>query len=161
MAGMGEMRGEGRGLARVSRVARVWVRVVVGMARKEEKRVVGEEEEEEGRRGGEGCAGKGGGREDGGDRGVAVDGTGVGRRTRNEEILSTFPTLHAASYPLRRPAPSSFLFLLPPLLLPPTSFLRLPNLPVPATPADPAAHPRPPLRRDVPSIRAAREQPPR
>lgn len=24
-----------------------------------------------------------------------------GRRTRNEEILSTFPTLHAASYPLR------------------------------------------------------------
>ena len=37
MAGMGEMRGEGRGLARVSRVARV-VWVGRGMARKEEKR---------------------------------------------------------------------------------------------------------------------------
>lgn len=107
-----------------------------------------------------------------------------GRRTRNEEILSTFPTLHAASYPLRvsrslslllslslalctRVAISlSFAFFFSPASAS-TVLLPLPRF-VPSTTARPPFRPRhlsssdirhPPTvsffsPRDVPSIRA-------
>ena len=83
------------------------------MARKEEKREHRKRRRRRAAKRARGLVG-GGRRVEGGGwwrsrwRSTRVSGEGVGRRTRNEEILSTFPTLHAASYPLRRrgPAPS-------------------------------------------------------